>query len=197
MTEAKKKNPLVMWIVVFVLVAGVGLLACAGAGVTLYYVLGPESFSFGGGSGSLGALEKQLREVLDEQKAGGNTKAKEMLKLPESWFVASYGAGPGKELHAKYSARADDIERRFLIDLKIVNTRKLDKFDSSLYDDTANPVHKRTLDSMTAKPKIYQVYAHEAGKEKDGMVLGPFVVVDGTFRFFSGDVPWNQAPIKQ
>jgi hypothetical protein len=191
MTEGKKKSSLGMWIVVFVLMAGVGVLACAGAVVTLYYVLGPDRLGFGGAE-SPRALEKQFREALEENKTGGNTKAKEMLKLPESWFVENFGAARGKELHGKYSSRADDIERRFLIDLKTANQRKLEQIQVEQYDRKASFILKRTLDEMTGTPKLYQVFLHKTDSEKDGLTLGPFVYADGAFRFFCGDVTWNQ-----
>ena len=196
MTEDKKKSSLGMWIVVFVLMAGVGLLACAGAAVALYYVIGPERLGFGGGADSPRALEKQFREALEENKSGGNAKAKEMLKLPESWFVENFGSAKGKELHGKYTSRAEDIERRFLIDLKNANGRKLEQIQVEEYDRKSSFILKRTLDEMTGTPKLYQVFLHKTDSEKDGLTLGPFVYADGAFRFFSGDVTWNQAAKK-
>jgi hypothetical protein len=193
MAEPKKKSSLIIWIVAFASVALVSLLVCAGTGYVLFsYNLLPF-----GRSGNSAALEKLAQELIDEHKAGGNTKAKDAVKLPESWFVEVFGAARGKDMHTRYQARSADIERRFILDIKTIQVRRFSKIEAEKYHEASAPgFFTKTLADMTGKPELLQVFFHppaDAKAGEEGIVFGPFVFVDGSYRFFSADVMWNVA----
>lgn len=189
--DVKQPRSMLPWVIGLLAFALLGTAICGGAGVAIYFIAGQRLTA-----NAPGSLESQFRDAINDHQAGNSAKAKDMLKLPESWFLENYGVDKGKAMFDKYNAKSADIERKFLAQLDTANHRKLTRFEVEAYDRTQAPsFFKKALAELTAKPQLLQIFMPDPG-DRDPHIVGPFVLADGAHRYFSADVLWYPEQLK-
>jgi hypothetical protein len=208
-----------------VVVAFIVLLATGGAAAGLIYYLtrpgvlpsGPGGT--GPGPGGLFAsgfsypntpegLEKEASDLVAERRSGGDSKAREAVKLPEKWFLDAFGEMQGKDFYATYGAGPQTPEQMLQGQIDQALRFGVTKAEAKVLDPRfADPSNQKLAAAM--KPNAatlytawlqnpqgtgFQAYVKDQppASAPSGSSVGvqDFVYVDGAYRFFCPNLIW-------